>query len=108
MRINRVIFLLTALLFISMDSIANPFDDYKKSIDYSCNVDADCTVKDVGNCCGKYPECVNSNAKVSRETVNAACREGQLTSVCGFADVKACECVQNRCAASRKSGAQNN
>lgn len=108
MRINKALFLFTALFLNALDSIANPFDDYKNSIDYSCNVDADCTVKDVGNCCGIYPECVNLNAKVSREAVSAACREGQLTSVCGFVDVKACECVQNKCAASTKSRIQNN
>lgn len=28
-------------------------------IDRSCRSDADCTVKNVGNCCGAYPACVN-------------------------------------------------
>ena len=28
-------------------------------VDSSCKVDADCTVKNVGNCCGYYPACVN-------------------------------------------------
>ena len=29
-------------------------------LDRSCRVDADCAVKNVGNCCGYLPACVNT------------------------------------------------
>ena len=31
----------------------------KVKIDSTCRSDADCTVKNVGNCCGEFPACVN-------------------------------------------------
>lgn len=97
MRIKiRLLLVLTALFFLH-DASANPLEDFKKSINYSCGVNADCVVKDVGNCCGYFPQCVNVNAEVSRDVVRKACKEGQLVSSCGFAEVRSCACVQTKC-----------
>jgi hypothetical protein len=63
----------------------------------SCQVDADCAVKNVGNCCGYFPACVNRNAQTFPEQVKAACEREGRSSVCGFREISACRCVQNRC-----------
>ncbi len=56
---------------------ANPLDRpiaaTPSSPDRSCKTDADCTVKDVGNCCGYYPACVNVNARTDPKAVQAQC-----------------------------------
>ncbi|NYZ61648.1 hypothetical protein [Luteimonas deserti] len=69
------------------------------SPDTRCTRDADCTVKNVGNCCGAYPACVNTAAVVDPEAVAADCARRGIASVCGFQDVTACRCVANRCEA---------
>lgn len=67
------------------------------TVDYSCKTDADCAVKDVGNCCGYYPACVNTNSATFPDKVKADCaREGRM-AVCGFREVRGCECVEGRC-----------
>lgn len=65
--------------------------------DVSCRTSADCAVKNVGNCCGMMPACVNKGAATDPAAVKAQCeREGQM-SVCGFKDVQACACVAGTC-----------
>jgi hypothetical protein len=73
--------------------------------DRSCQVDADCAVKDVGNCCGYFPACVNTQAQTFPERVKAACSAQGLSSICGFEDISACACIEGRCAAAA-GGAQ--
>lgn len=68
-------------------------------LDYSCKVDTDCEVKNVGNCCGYFPACVNTAAEPDPEAVLAQCAESGMASVCGFRDIQACTCVSNRCEA---------
>jgi hypothetical protein len=66
-------------------------------LDYSCNVDNDCTVKDVGNCCGAFPACVNKDSPTDPAAVKAECaRRGEMSS-CGFREVDQCGCRQGRC-----------
>jgi hypothetical protein len=65
--------------------------------DRSCQVDADCTVKNVGNCCGYFPACVNRNAQTFPEQVKAACEREGRSSICGFQEISACQCVEQRC-----------
>jgi hypothetical protein len=72
----------------------------------SCRTDADCTVKNVGNCCGYYPACVNKDAVVDPAAVQAQCRASGRMSVCGFREIASCACVQGKCAAS-DSGVQS-
>lgn len=72
------------------------FDD---AVDYSCTVDADCAVKNVGNCCGYYPACVNRDSPTFPEQVRERCEAEGMMGVCGFPDITACQCVDNRCEA---------
>lgn len=65
--------------------------------DRSCRTDSDCTVKDVGNCCGYFPMCVNTKASTDPAAVRAACEREGIASACGFQEVKGCRCVENRC-----------
>ncbi len=44
-----------------------------ESVDYSCKTSADCAVKDVGNCCGQYPACVNKSSRTFPDQVRAQC-----------------------------------
>lgn len=68
-------------------------------IDSSCKVDADCTVKNVGNCCGYYPACVNVNSPTNPEAVQAECARTGMASVCGFREISSCSCVSGQCQA---------
>ena len=72
------------------------------NVDYSCTTDADCTVKDVGNCCGYYPACVNVDSPTFPEQVKAACAESGTAGICGFPSISGCQCVENRCKAITK------
>lgn len=74
-------------------------NEYYSSIDYTCKQDNDCAVKDVHNCCGFYPQCVNRRARTNPNLVELLCTKEGAASVCGFRDVKTCECVQGRCRA---------
>jgi hypothetical protein len=65
--------------------------------DRGCKTDADCAVKDVGNCCGYFPLCVHRNAKTDPAAVRAQCEKDGMASICGFQDVQGCRCVQGRC-----------
>ena len=68
-------------------------------LDDSCRVDSDCEVKNVGNCCGYFPACVNTAAEPDPEAVMAECADSGMASVCGFREIQACSCVSNRCEA---------
>ena len=72
-------------------------------VDSSCKVDADCTVKNVGNCCGRYPACVNVNSPTDPAGVQASCQAKGMMSVCGFAEIQSCSCVKGQCAAAGSS-----
>ncbi len=66
-------------------------------VDYSCQIDADCMVKDVGNCCGYYPACVNKDSPTFPEQVRADCAARGESSICGFIEIVACRCESGRC-----------
>jgi hypothetical protein len=68
-------------------------------IDYSCKVDADCAVKNVGNCCGYYPACVNRDSPTFPEAVQQRCAAEGVSSVCGFPVIERCTCSAGRCEA---------
>lgn len=63
----------------------------------SCNTDSDCAVKDVGNCCGAYPMCVNKDTKTDPAAVRAQCEKEGMASICGFQEVSGCQCVKGQC-----------
>jgi hypothetical protein len=68
-------------------------------VDYRCRVDADCAVKDVGNCCGRYPACVNKDSPTFPEQVAAECARTGTAGICGYPEISGCRCVEQRCAA---------
>jgi len=74
-------------------------------VDMSCKTDADCTVKNVGNCCGYYPACVNRNSPTDPAGVQANCAKQGMASVCGWAEISSCSCVQGRCAGNNTGAA---
>ena len=69
----------------------------KQEIDYSCETAADCEIKDVGNCCGYYPACVNRQSATFPEQVKAECEKEGRMGVCGFPEISGCDCVEGRC-----------
>ena len=68
-------------------------------IDRSCRSDADCTVKNVGNCCGAYPACVNVTSPIDPAGVQARCQAQGMMGVCGFTEIQGCRCLQGQCQA---------
>ena len=66
-------------------------------VNYACRVPADCAVKDVGNCCGSYPQCVNKDSPTFPDQVKADCAAKGMSSVCGFQDIASCDCIEGRC-----------
>ena len=66
-------------------------------VDYSCNTPADCEVKNVGNCCGRFPQCVNKDSPTFPEQVKAECAAKGMSSVCGFQEIASCDCIEGRC-----------
>ena len=63
----------------------------------SCKTNGDCVVKDVGNCCGYFPMCVNKDAKTDPAAVRAQCEKDGKASICGFREVSGCQCVKGQC-----------
>ena len=68
-------------------------------VDLSCKTDADCTVKNVGNCCGYYPQCVNVDSETFPDQIKAQCAREGRSSICGFPSIQSCTCIQGQCAA---------
>jgi len=68
-------------------------------VDTSCRTDADCTVKNVGNCCGHYPACVNVDSPTDPKGVQARCAKSGMSAVCGFPEISGCSCVKGTCQA---------
>ena len=66
-------------------------------IDRSCRADADCAVKNVGNCCGAMPACVNKDSPTDPAGVQAQCAKDGMASVCGFAEIEGCRCADGQC-----------
>jgi hypothetical protein len=79
--------------------------DLPGEVDHSCQTDADCMVKDIGNCCGYYPACVNRDSPTFPEQVKAQCAAEGISSVCGFPSVSGCQCIDHRCEAITGPGA---
>ena len=60
---------------------------------YSCSKDNDCEIKDVRNCCGYYPKCVNTDYEPKSGN---ACKGG-MSGVCGFPSINKCVCTGGEC-----------
>ncbi len=61
----------------------------KREINYSCNADSDCEIKNVGNACGGYPLCVNKSFIPNPPELDSM--------VCGFPSIDGCKCVEKKC-----------
>ncbi len=70
----------------------------------SCKTDADCAVKNVGNCCGAMPACVNKDSPTDPAAVQAQCAASGMMSVCGFEEISACQCDKGQCAPAGGTG----
>ncbi len=66
-------------------------------IDLSCTVASDCEIKNVGNCCGYYPRCVNKDFEPNPEAVKAKCEREGMMGVCGFPEIRSCACEKGQC-----------
>ncbi|MET1163272.1 MAG: hypothetical protein ABWY48_12125 [Pseudoxanthomonas sp.] len=64
----------------------------------TCKTSADCAVKNVGNCCGAMPACVNKDSPTDPAAVQAQCAAKGMMSTCGFAEISACQCDNGQCA----------
>ena len=66
-------------------------------IDIRCRSNADCAVKDVGNCCGAMPACVNRESPTDPQAVQAQCQAKGMMGLCGFREISACQCDNGQC-----------
>lgn len=71
--------------------------EYQDSISRSCQSDQDCAVKDVHNCCGYYPECVNKATVTNPGLVDSLCKIEGMAGICGFPSISGCHCIDNVC-----------
>ena len=95
---KNALYLLFIFVLIFIAGCKNQVSPKNENINpYFCNVDSDCKVKDVHNCCGYYPRCVNKDYVPDTEAVVKECREKNLVSVCGWAEITQCKCVNNKC-----------
>lgn len=79
------------------EMLSDPISPKSGEVDRSCKADADCAVKDVGNCCGYYPACVNRDSPTFPAQVKAQCEAEGRMSICGFKEIAGCTCVEGRC-----------
>lgn len=70
-----------------------------------CATNAECVVKDIGNCCGYFPACVHRDQAVDPLAVRERCIEQDLQSICGFVEISACACIDNACRPADAGGA---
>ena len=66
-------------------------------IDTRCRSNADCAVKNVGNCCGAMPACVNQDSPTDPAAVQAQCQAKGMMGLCGFREISACQCDNGQC-----------
>lgn len=59
---------------------------------YACRQPSDCAIRNVGNCCGYYPRCVNANAPLTPPDCS-----GGMAGVCGFPEISSCDCRNETC-----------
>lgn len=69
------------------------------ALNIRCQTDADCTVKNVGNCCGFLPACVNKASPTAPDLVLARCAGSGEEPICDHPMIYACLCEQGICRA---------
>lgn len=70
----------------------------------SCTTDADCVVKNIGNCCGYFPACLNKNSPTSPDLVLAQCERDQQMAQCGHPMIYGCRCESGFCRVDPEAG----
>ncbi len=105
-RIREVVLVVSAALLVAAcggasqpsETVSDPAQSALfPPVDVSCQRAADCVIKDVGNCCGYYPRCVNAAFPADPAGVQRICAEQGLVSACGFPAITGCDCVQGAC-----------
>ncbi len=101
---KKIIFILTISVLILISSCANQqikeiktVRDYERSIDYRCNIDSDCEIKNVNKCCGYFTECVNKNTEIDENLIIKLCLQESKFPVCAFYKINQCGCARNKC-----------
>ena len=54
-------------------------------------------MKNVGNCCGAMPACVNRDSPTDPQAVQAQCQAKGMMGLCGFREISACQCDNGQC-----------
>ena len=75
-------------------------------VNFSCKSDSDCKIKDIGNCCGAYPACVNKDSQTFPAEVKAQCVKDGMSGICGFPSISSCTCTNNKCEGVAGSGSE--
>lgn len=99
---RRIVGLMIALCMLSACAAAPRAEERTPDIapatqPLACKTDADCVVKNVGNCCGYYPACVHRDQPVDPDAVRARCAAEGSSSICGFPEIAACACDAGSC-----------
>ena len=89
----RKLLIIVLIIFITACSQPIISEDNK----LFCETSEDCEVKNVGNCCGYYPGCVNKDYEPNLTKVQQDCFEQGIASVCGWTEIESCECINNLC-----------
>ena len=82
---------------LQKEQASEMLDEYYENVDYSCETDRDCTLKDVHNCCGYYPQCVNTEFVSEPGIVDELCEVSERSGVCGFPTINGCQCIDGKC-----------
>lgn len=99
---NKVLLAVSVIIvLLSLASVYakgySSLQEYENSINYTCQIDSDCVIKDIRNCCGYRPKCTNNNAVVNATFVKDICEREGLAGVCGFPAIDFCKCEDNKC-----------
>jgi uncharacterized protein len=87
-----------ASIILKEGAAGNKPNDYKirlmaskvdKPADNSCVADSDCAIKDIGNLCGKYLDCVNKDYVPVPPEINS--------DFCGYPEIDGCKCIDGGC-----------
>lgn len=74
---------------------------YTPKINYSCNVDSDCVIKDIGVYCSQRM-CVNKDSDSNRFFIGIKNRiksliSGPIFCMLGESAMDGCRCIENKC-----------
>ncbi len=98
---NKTLLIIILFFILGLTSVYaksySTLQEYENSIDYSCQTDSDCAIKDVHTCCGYDPACTNKNAVVDATFVSDACEKEGAVGICGFPSIDSCKCENNKC-----------